>query len=655
MRPFTFLVCFILTQFSFAGADRRALFAEAFNGLPFFVYSALQEMNEDFHLYSESDKLTPSEAKMASRLIHQVFPHHREKYGLTFSLAPRQSFKLKEGEEERTAMTSADLFDPIYVNLKRINDPQAQIDFVDAIQILIHETGHKIEGKDQVAIDTLASKIGNVLRNSYSVFNIHESRRLHILSLSRGNTFISNDLPQMETVWMNQLGFEVTTFDEIEGNFRSIEEIRHSFENPGVLNAWGGTQKKNSALSRSNIVGLEVDRFSDNTTVIRIATQQTQTLLKNRSELQDYSSVNQLNEYAITLKGSRPAKVSKREGYLPAQGSNPGVLRAFELKGSVLQGDGYLPYYHRDFKDLKLHLLVRTPIGLLSLPLKVVSTDPNGPLLFTFSRKMAQTFQTQELLATDVLVSKGLPDPANKLPLQDFKKVEVKGSLLKPSTFKLKNVFLSREGQWESIKKDEVVAKKGDNTLKFLFDSRTPLQEMTLYLKHSREVFDPQDLMARNRTQLQNQKTTLGPSLFDTPMSQEKETDVLRFDASHMKQRFVGGYLEVEVQISVREVTTLIKEYGPVVQKVDPRFDYKFTSQLEFGVDTYGRKDLAKIVAINENLQKVFLDRELFRFTLENKRTKASFDKAWQEYWSAFDANSDKPIATETPRCKNFF
>lgn len=79
---------------------------------------------------------------------------------LRFS-ADQAKFKLRDNEPARSAMTHDGLNEPIFINTEIINQPKLQLSFADAIQIMIHEFGHKIgpQKKNQVAIDSLAAKI----------------------------------------------------------------------------------------------------------------------------------------------------------------------------------------------------------------------------------------------------------------------------------------------------------------------------------------------------------------------------------------------------------------------------------------------------------------------------------------------------------------
>ncbi|MGE0632008.1 MAG: hypothetical protein AB7O96_06345 [Pseudobdellovibrionaceae bacterium] len=67
-----------------------------------------------------------------------------------------EDFVLSPGEPERTAKVLND----VWFNLNIINNPKNSFSFLDILQILVHEFGHKLEEKkDQAAIDRVAAKI----------------------------------------------------------------------------------------------------------------------------------------------------------------------------------------------------------------------------------------------------------------------------------------------------------------------------------------------------------------------------------------------------------------------------------------------------------------------------------------------------------------
>lgn len=661
MQKTLVLLCLILSQFGFAqSANREALFFEAFDGLPFFTYAAAGRMDKDFYINDSISGFSAKENAMLKGLLKVLLNYHQpKKYAdyntrlkLEFVTSPGKQwlFDLEDGQVERTAVTQNDVDYPIYINVKRINDPTAQIDFIDAIQLLIHEVGKKIPGLDQVAFDSMAAKIVENLRSTYSTFKIHENRKIHILTIDRPPEIVINDRAGLRTFWQNQQGYEITTFDETNSYHRHIEEMRHQFANPQLVRAHNlYSSNRHTVLTRNNIAGVEVDRFSDSTTVIRVVADQIQTLIDDPAASADVGQNQMLREFAITLKGDNPPHISKRQGYL-TQERIVGRLRNFEIRNSTIVGMGLLPVYLSDMKDMQLFLIVRSSDATLNIPLKIVSTDPKGPVIFSFERKIAESDKSMTLVATDILVSDGLMKPLNRVSLDKTHSVEIKPSKELLNRFVLKSAMAKTNSGWSSIRKNDAKVDMGDLPIKFVVNSDTLLQEMTLYLEHTRQIYDPNKL--KNRTQGQMSNVNVRPSPMDSPISTEAEVDVFRFDASQMKQRMNRGSVEVEITLPLRESMVLQNKDGPY--HISTGFGgghMQIEHTIDFGVDLEGDKRFAKIVLINQNMQKISIDGPKLRIKINGKKGNHITPEFWQQYRSHFDLGQDQ----DQNDCKDMF
>jgi hypothetical protein len=133
--------------------DRRALFEKAYELLPSVLAVAIDMgiVNNDFRgaEFSTFDKIR--------EVVLSDFKAGR-KDRLQFS-EDQELFKLDANQPVRTAVTSGDPRDPIFINLKVINDATNSFELEDALQILIHEYGHKTPDKIQSVVDSVAAKI----------------------------------------------------------------------------------------------------------------------------------------------------------------------------------------------------------------------------------------------------------------------------------------------------------------------------------------------------------------------------------------------------------------------------------------------------------------------------------------------------------------
>ncbi len=84
-----------------------------------------------------------------------------------------QKIFLEDGPPARTAVTSSAPNDPIFVNQTLINQPATKMSFADAIQIMIHEFGHKLGAKEnKSAVNDMAAKIKTFVDAQTSTFKL---------------------------------------------------------------------------------------------------------------------------------------------------------------------------------------------------------------------------------------------------------------------------------------------------------------------------------------------------------------------------------------------------------------------------------------------------------------------------------------------------
>ncbi len=599
-----------MSQTVFGQTNRQPLLEEAFKGLPYFMSTAsfsligTENLSAGFYVVNS---FSPEENEILKQLLEVALRQHRDGYKIVFCgpspcldrSGRKVSFKTKDSSVERTAVTSPiDPLDDIFLNVKRINDPSNKLDFVEAIQLLFHELSRKIQMKENPAIDKVIAKIINVLRQNYSVFSAGENRRIHILTIQTPTSTGAKLIQGMKNLWLEHQGFEVTTFDERNGTFTSIDEVRHNFADPKLVVADEATKGARPAAQNS-ILGVEVDRFSDSTTIIRIASHQKQAILSAEQEILDYSSNFDFREHVIKLQPGKPVQSSIRQGYLNHAGPSA-VLQKFEFQYSILKGNGYLPYRRKDFKDHNLFLVVRHERGLLNIPLRISPTDPEGATFFTFERKMNFNLVETELLATDVLVEGEFGKPLEKLSLDSFQKVKLRSSGKLTQELKLQDILnqMAETGKWTSMKSPEVSLPRNENWFKFIFASATPLQELTLYIGHTNSIYDPNEI-AKTLAPGDTSNPVIVPNTSSQKISNEYEQETFRIDASQMEQKFNNGLLEVTFPLQIRGSTKREKDFE--------------NSTVWYGLDTSLEKRFTKIVAVNQNLKSESLTNPSYR------------------------------------------
>lgn len=93
-------------------------------------------------------------------------------------------FKLEPDQPERAAVTSEIFKAPIWFNLRILNAPNLSLSYLEVLQILFHEMGHKIGAwKHQESIDSLGAKFIEFLRPFYHEAVFGDTMKVEILSL----------------------------------------------------------------------------------------------------------------------------------------------------------------------------------------------------------------------------------------------------------------------------------------------------------------------------------------------------------------------------------------------------------------------------------------------------------------------------------------
>lgn len=158
--------------------DRRILFNKGYELLAPVLASAL-DMG---FVSTDLDWQEMSIYNSISKIVNEDFISGR-KDRLQY-LTEQSHFELAKDQPARTAVTSSDVKDPIYVNQKLINNKQNNFELEDVFQILIHEYGHKIPNKIQNKVDSLAVKLRGFI-----------SRYIHRSQIPTGETLLLFSLP----------------------------------------------------------------------------------------------------------------------------------------------------------------------------------------------------------------------------------------------------------------------------------------------------------------------------------------------------------------------------------------------------------------------------------------------------------------------------
>jgi hypothetical protein len=124
-----------------------------------------------------------------------------------------KAFKLTPDEPERLAKTTEKMSDPISINEVFLNSKNMDPSYMDVLQILIHEVGHKLGArKNQQAVDSLGAKMIQFLMPYYQSAIVSTSRdpeskaKIEILSLPIELIGMSTGMPETVRILINERG-----------------------------------------------------------------------------------------------------------------------------------------------------------------------------------------------------------------------------------------------------------------------------------------------------------------------------------------------------------------------------------------------------------------------------------------------------------------
>lgn len=164
----------------------------------------------------------------------------------------QELFKLNKDEPIRTAVTEENMTSDIFVNLKKINNPNVKVSLGEASALIVHELGHKLgKEKIQTAVDSLAVKVKQYLDSQISVTDIPNGRVL---------TLIFKNAPFDH--WMEGITFGY--YQGVNVPFKFIPLIAYDMEGSYVLlETNSGVQDLTDDLFKSEAIKKLVSYKSD--------------------------------------------------------------------------------------------------------------------------------------------------------------------------------------------------------------------------------------------------------------------------------------------------------------------------------------------------------------------------------------------------------
>lgn len=165
---------------------REPLFVKAFLNLKTILKSAASA--------EELASLPPEQRRLYDALLQVV---DAKTFTIRFDRDPRR-FRLSPQEAPRTAVTSTNPRDDVWINQWIIDSKKTDIGFLDAVQLLVHECGHKIPGRDVAAMDGLGAWLRARLETKSN--EAKTSAGLRLWSMAAGDRFFlfQNDGERIE-------------------------------------------------------------------------------------------------------------------------------------------------------------------------------------------------------------------------------------------------------------------------------------------------------------------------------------------------------------------------------------------------------------------------------------------------------------------------
>jgi len=153
---------------------------------------------------------------------------------IQFSEKP-EDFILNLGEPERSAKTTETWTDPIVFNNRILNDVNSDVNFLDVLQISLHELGHKLGArKKQTDVDSLSAKCRMYLERFYVKSNLTSYGHMEMLSLpytkvdiAEGfhNAIIPFEISTNLLFWINPKGKVSSVAVELRRAFDGAERV----------------------------------------------------------------------------------------------------------------------------------------------------------------------------------------------------------------------------------------------------------------------------------------------------------------------------------------------------------------------------------------------------------------------------------------------
>jgi hypothetical protein len=180
--------------------DREGYFREAHSHLAFYLFSLsdhfISTLSDDEQRMLNGLRRIAVDNIAGLEYLERIKLLWGNRYSFELEFSDNsEDFKLTPQEPSRTAFTTEYENGDIYVNRQLINSQNLEFSYLDVIQILIHEFGHKVRYKNQAAVDSLAAKIKRELEQYTLSYRLTDDTIIEGLFIADNILYQDRELP----------------------------------------------------------------------------------------------------------------------------------------------------------------------------------------------------------------------------------------------------------------------------------------------------------------------------------------------------------------------------------------------------------------------------------------------------------------------------
>lgn len=511
--------------------DRKVIFEKAYQILPVVMQHA-----SDMAMVNNDMNGREMEAFRKIRAVVHADFHDRKLGRLQFS-DDQELFKLDPSQPIRTAVTSSDPNDPIFINLKVINSAGNQFQIEDALQILVHEYGHKTVDKDQATVDSVATKIRTFITGHITRSITDRGETLTALGVQtmfgRGDV---NELIRNRSDKEKMLLLETLLYQNAKGVF-DVSTAWSNFlaSHPGYVSK----QKGILVSSGINILGLTFNRSQGDRIIFNIEYRHDGVASPNgrmgngegHSQLVRQGSQDLLAEVILSREQGRIESVFMRRHLYtqPQFGAKIESVNQLDKETFRLVTTIRTPF---DFRDIKL--VIESATEQFSVKAKEVSRGHDRAV---FEFKLPQVAQE-----TPIMIRSFSADERALIFFDEGMSLKLRPSQVPAGDLAFKNVYFT-DGSIVSDSLNPKPLESSTANIVVVVKSPVDILEVRLGFQSNNAVLTPEAFFSSV-----NKPTAIPPDKIESIRS---GYEVKYFDSSQFKQVRKGDFVEISVPVNL--------------------------------------------------------------------------------------------------------